>query len=165
MADIRYIRRNLQGMSLLGLWDVFNIQNHVKKILFNVYGKFCFSILTCFNITQFIEMYSVKDDILLLMQNAGVSLLYLLIVVKTYTLMFRQERIGKLLDKMRQEEAISLKKNEKEVKIYEQFVNENWFVTKGFTIVCFSTLIMFYIARPTEYFVMGPQKINHYKVY
>lgn len=101
MSDIIYIRRNLKGMAVSGLWDYPKFKNPIKSFLFNSYGMIVWLYFLCFNITEFIEMYFVKGDFPLLMQNAGVSLLYGVLILKTYTIKFKTNRVEQLLDTVR----------------------------------------------------------------
>lgn len=109
-------------------------------------------------------MYFIGFDILPLMGNAAVSLLYAVTVLKAYTLHFRKDRVGNLLQEVRQSENKAKAKNPEEQELYEGSVQQNVFVSKLFWYVCASTIGMFYVARPAEYYLLGPQEIHGYKV-
>lgn len=166
MSDegIIYVRRTIKGMTISGLWDGYHIKNPIKAFFYKLYGNTLFTIFMFFNISQFIEMYNVVEDAILLMQNLGVTILYALVLLKAYTIHFRKKRIGSLLNKIRHAEERALKRPKEELKIYYDAINWSWFITKWFWILCFITLAAFFIARPVEFWFLGPQDIHHNKV-
>lgn len=160
MSDIVFIRRNLKGMAFLGLWDFWKFENPTKKLLFNLYGKMFFFLFVVFNVTEFVEMYNVLSNILLLMGNAGISLLYFVTVFKAYTIIFKKHHVEKLLSVMHEKEKLIFARDATQVRIYKNCVAQNWFVTRLFWFVCCSTMALFCIARRIEFAVVGPQEIH-----
>lgn len=164
MSDIQFVNRNIKALAILGLWEYGDIKNPILKSSFKIYGKIIYIFFILFNITEFIDMYYIGFDILPLMGNAAVSLLYAVNVLKAYTMHFRKVEIKNLLGNLRRCE-----KNLKycimaENKIYEDCLKHNTFVTKLFWYVCSSTIGLFYVARPAEFFFMGPEEIHGFKV-
>lgn len=164
MSDIRFVRRNIRAISLLGLWEYGDFKNKFVKNLFYIYGKAVYFYFVLFNLTEFIEMYNIGNNILLLMGNAAVSLLYAVTLLKSYTLHFRKDRVENLLEVVRKSEEKTAYRNIAERQLYEESVEQNFFVSKLFWYVCGSTISMFYVARPAEYYLLGPQEIHGFKV-
>lgn len=163
MSDILFVRRNIKGLALAGFWQYRTYKNPVKNILFYLYSKLVYFYFVTFVTTQFIEMLRVVNDIPVLMGNAGVTLLYMVTCLKGYTLHYRKNRINKLLDVIRKAEVQSnLYVVDK--KIYSDCVRRNLYNINLFWTVVFVTILAFFIARPLEYFFLGPQEIHAYKV-
>lgn len=164
MSDVLYFRLNIKGVAISGIWNGFQFNSLFKTTLYKYYGTIVFLTFVTFNMSQFIEMFSVITNLPILMQNIGVTLLYVVVLLKLGTIRFRTKRIEQFFDRMRNEEMRAYTRNEEEVKIYNETVEQNLFITKLFWLLCFLTWAGFFIARPAEYWLLGPQEINHYKV-
>lgn len=164
MSDNLFMRRNLKGLGVFGLWNFWEFKSPRKRLLFNIYGKILYIYFLFFNTSEFIDMYQVVTNIPLLMGNAGVSLLYFVTVLKSWVVYVKKDRVQRLLDVIITNEKSIMQRDEVQKRIYLDSVNQNWALTKLFWFVCFSTVSFFYIARPIEFYILGPQEVHHCRV-
>lgn len=164
MSDIRFMQTNIKILTFGGLWEPGNMNNSIIKFVFDTLRKGVYFFFVAFNISQFLEMYNIGSNILLLMGNAAVSLMYFVTVLKVYTLFYRKNSVCNLFEQIRKLEYDVGLKSPQEKKLYEESISQNAFITSWFTRLGFSTLAMFLIARPAEFYIMGPQEIHGYKM-
>lgn len=164
MSDIVFIKSNLKALSISGLWDYWNLTSPIKIKVFKYYGIIISLYYMCHFVTVFTEMVSVITDIPMFMENATITLLSCMTLVKNGTLLFRKKKLEHILNEMRQAEKLSLKKNKRQVEIFYDSANQAKLFSRAYWIMCFLMLVGFLVERPMEYVLMGPEEMYHYKV-
>lgn len=164
MYGIRFFKPNLKVLMMMGLWKSENLKNPTLNFLYTNYTIFMFSYFVIFNITEIIEIFNIGFDILPLMANLIATLLYVCTVLKAYTVLFRKRRIRQILNVVKRVEDNLIYMDSEEKRLYEESVMHNKYMAKFFLYLTSTTVVGFWIARPAEYFILGPQEINHYKV-
>lgn len=148
--------RNLKAMSIIGMWPP---ENKKYQKFYNIYSKLIFIGFCCFTTSQFVEIYYVHDDFKELTSNAGVSLLYAVAIFKVYIAIFKHKKIKLLTNHIRDSEIEILKENTNVKNILNDYIKQNWGVTKKFWLLTFWTILGFFVSPTIESILIGPQEI------
>lgn len=140
MNDIVFIKGNLKALAISGLWDFYQPKSPLKQKLFKIYGYVISLFYMCHFITVFTEMISLISDIPLFMENATITLLSCMTLVKNGTFLFRKNQIEGLLQQMKFAETISYGKNRRQVEIYDKCVRRGRLFSKAYWLMCFLML-------------------------
>lgn len=166
MKDIRFFEYNLKFLMILGLWKSEALTRPTLIFIYDIYSMSIFIFFVMFNISELIEMFKIlftNFDILLLMANMIVTLLYIMSVLKAYTMKFRKHDMQKILNIVKRAEDNLYFSSTEECKLYEESIKRSKFISKFFLIMCSTTLAGFHLARPAEYLILGPKEEYNYK--
>lgn len=154
--------------ALLGIWP-FKFKDGPKllKMLYLVYSIGARSYFLMFTGTQIFQLYYIlESDFQELLDNMGVSLLYLVVIVKIYVCT-RPQAI-RLIDHIEAtEKKILSGKDEKIKEIYKENIKHNYITN----IVCISvgwvTIILFFVFPIIQLYVIDPEayKPNNFTEY
>lgn len=151
------LHRNIKALKIIGMWPPENNRNN---ILFHIYSKFIFVWFVCFTTSQFIEIRYVYHNFKELTANAGVSLLYTVGISKVYIVLFKRKEVSYLVNEIRVTEQKILRGRDVQInKLLQEYILQNWDVTRKFWMLTYFTILGFFTSPRIEALLTQPEEI------
>lgn len=149
------LNQNLRALSLIGLWESPK-KSRKLNFVFRFYGLFLWVWFATFTTTQFMELFFIGKDYKLLIENAGVTILYIIGVAKTSLLVFKNGKLKELVKVVNKtENEIIEDGDEWKIELLLDYCRKNWRKTKFYWSIAFVTIIGFFIKPKIESVLLG----------